>query len=117
MALIDHTQLTHLRELAGGDHEFVASVIEAFLPQLKATPPDLRRALDDGDAHAVVELAHSLKGSAGNVGAEDVGRLCLAIERRARDGRLGEVPSLVEELEASAAATHDAYEAEQARRP
>lgn len=116
MALMDPTQLAKLRELAAGDDEFIASVIDAFLPQLSKVPPALRRALTDADERAVVELAHSLKGSAGNVGAVEVARLCLAIENRARGGDLGGVPTLVDELDRAAAATHGALEAEKGGR-
>lgn len=115
MALIDHAQLIRLRELAAGDGEFVANVIEAFLPQLRAISGELRRAMDGGDPQAVVEIAHSLKGSASNVGAEDVARLCLSIEQLARNGELGGVPGLIAELETTAGATHRLYEAEKAR--
>lgn len=115
MALIDQTQLSHLRELAAGDVSFLASVIDAFLPQLERIPEALRRAAAEDTPQAVAELAHSLKGSAGNVGAEDVSKLCLTIEQLARGGDLDGVGALIDELAATARATHRAYEDEKAR--
>jgi HPt (histidine-containing phosphotransfer) domain-containing protein len=115
VALIDPVQFSKLRELAAGDDAFVAGVLDAFLPQLRAVPTALRRAVTDGDAPAAAELAHSLKGSAGNVGAEDVAALCLEIERLARGGELAVLTALVDELESAAAATGRVFEAERAR--
>lgn len=115
MALIDQSQLSHLKDLAAGDASFLASVIDAFLPQLGRIPEALRQAAADGTPQAVAELAHSLKGSAGNVGAEDVSQLCLEIEQLARGGDLGGVGPLIDELTATARATQLAYEDEKAR--
>lgn len=115
MALIDQTQLSHLRELAAGDDSFLVSVIDAFLPQLERIPDALKAAVADDTPQKVAELAHSLKGSAGNVGAEDVSKLCLAIEQLARDGDLDGVGPLIDELAATAEATRRAYEDEKAR--
>jgi HPt (histidine-containing phosphotransfer) domain-containing protein len=115
VALIDQNQLSHLRELAAGDASFLASVIDAFLPQLERIPEELRQAAAQDTPQAVAELAHSLKGSAGNVGAEDVSKLCLEIEQLARGGELDGVGSLIDELAAAARATHRAFEEEKAR--
>ncbi|WP_234085572.1 response regulator [Azonexus sp. R2A61] len=45
----------------------------------------LRRALTAGDGNAVRQLAHSLKGSAGNIGATQIQALAAAIERPFRE--------------------------------
>lgn len=115
VALIDQTQLSHLKDLAAGDDAFLASVIDAFLPQLETIPDALRKAAAESTPQAVAELAHSLKGSAGNVGAEDVSKLCLAIEQLARAGEIDGVAPLIDELAAKAEATRRAYEDEKAR--
>ncbi len=115
MTLIDQTPLLRLRELAAGDDSFVVSVIDAFLPQLATTPGALREALAAGNGAAVADLAHSLKGSAGNVGAEAVSRLSLRIEQLGRAGDLQAVPRLVDELESTAAETAQAFRAERAK--
>lgn len=113
MALIDQTQLSTLRELSAGDASFLISVIDAFLPQLREIPASLRQGVESGsETDSLAELAHSLKGSAGNVGAEDVYRICLAIEQHARAGEVAKLPQLVSELETAAASTHRAFEAE-----
>ncbi len=114
MAIIYRAQLESLRELAAGDNSFVAAVIDAFLPQLESTPGALRKALAAGDGQAVAELAHSLKGSAANVGAEDVSGLALRIEQLGRAGDLEAVPPLIDELASAAAAAGRAYRAEKA---
>lgn len=115
MALIDQSQLSHLRDLAAGDSSFLVSVIDAFLPQLERIPEALKQAAADDTPQTVAELAHSLKGSAGNVGAEDVSKLCLKIEQLARGGGLDGVGPLIDELASTARATQRAYEDEKAR--
>ncbi len=115
MAIIDRAQLSSLRELAAGDDSFVVAVIDAFLPQLESTPGDLRQALGQGDAQAVAELAHSLKGSAANVGAMDVRDLALEIEQLGRAGDLQAVSPLIDRLASSADATALAYRDEKAK--
>lgn len=115
MALIDQTQLKNLRDLAAGDNSFLESVIDAFLPQLESIPSELQAALAAADSRSVADLAHSLKGSAGNVGAEDVHQLCLSIENLARDENLAAASELAGRLEVAAAATHKAFEAEKAQ--
>ena len=113
--IIENTQFQSLCDLAAGDSEFIVSVIDAFLPQLEAIPGDLEEALAAGDAPSVAKLSHSLKGSAANVGAQDVSDLCRTIEMAARDGDLDTVRPLVEDLRAVARETHQAYETEKAR--
>ncbi|PIQ06818.1 MAG: hypothetical protein COW73_02150 [Nitrospirae bacterium CG18_big_fil_WC_8_21_14_2_50_70_55] len=63
----------------------------------------LTAAIGDGQAERVREVAHTLKGSASNVGAEPMRGLAYALEQQGRAGELREsAPLLValhEELE------------------
>ena len=115
MALIDHTQLLSLQELAAGDDTFLPSVIDAFLEQLGSIPGALREAVAGAEAETAAELAHSLKGSAANVGAEDVSGLSRTVEHLARAGDLGEAARLLDELDSVAADTERAFAAAKAQ--
>ncbi|MCP4662741.1 MAG: Hpt domain-containing protein [bacterium] len=85
--LIDPAQLETLRRLAPDDGgEFFTRVIDIFLKQLHTIPAEIRRAYERTDGETVVRLAHTLKGSAGNLGASPLVDLCLRIEESAGDG-------------------------------
>jgi HPt (histidine-containing phosphotransfer) domain-containing protein len=58
----------------------------------------LRGALEGGDADPVGQLAHSLKGISGNLGAARVSNLCEELQRTGAAGMLEAVPSLLEQL-------------------
>ncbi len=113
--LIEPIQFQSLCDLAAGDSDFILSVIDAFLPQLMTIPEHLDQALAGDDAEDAAKLAHSLKGSAANVGALDVSELCGSIENAVREGDLAAARPLAEELMTVARETHGAYEAEKAR--
>ena len=59
---------------------------------------EMRRAVVEGDAETVVEIAHYLKGTARSLGAERLTELFETQERRARDGDVGNSESLQESL-------------------
>ena len=65
-----------------------------------------------GDFQAVGEAVHSLKSSAGNLGATDLQNLCLRIEELAADGQGEEIPALLAELGAEWDRVRTALEAE-----
>lgn len=115
MPLIDTQQFESLCQLAAGDNDFIASVIDAFLPQLERIPGEVREALAGGDEEDVARLAHSLKGSSANVGAQDVSEICRNLEKAARGGDLSAAGALADQLEEVARETWKAYEAEKAR--
>ena len=77
--------LGQLRALeAAGADDLVCSVIDAYLTSSSA----LERALDDAvgasDLAELARVAHTLKSSSAQVGAEQLSSLCKEIERRAR---------------------------------
>ncbi len=49
----------------------------------------LQTAVAAGDAHALMETAHSMKGSLGTLGAEEGALLALDLEMMGRNGVLG----------------------------
>lgn len=115
MPLIDTHQFESLCQLAAGDNEFINSVIDAFLPQLNRIPGEVREALAEGDGEDIARLAHSLKGSSANVGAQDVSEICRHLEKAAREGDLAAAGALADQLAEVARETRKAYEAEKAR--
>jgi signal transduction histidine kinase/DNA-binding response OmpR family regulator len=79
------------------------------------TPKQLARmssALEAGDAKALGDAAHSLKGSASGLGATHVASLALELEERARRGSLEECGDLLARLERESARVVEAAAAE-----
>ena len=83
----------------GGDPEFLAEVVDAFLVD---TPPRIQIVHDSlahGDAETLGRAAHSLKGSSGNFGAARMQTVCADIERLSRAGQLVGLSPLVDLLD------------------
>jgi HPt (histidine-containing phosphotransfer) domain-containing protein len=96
---IDATALDRLRHL--GEDKLVKEMIELYLDY---APKMLRNALageQAGDCLPIEKAAHSLKSSAGNIGAHGVRELAARIESLARDKQLDAVSPLLRELEAA----------------
>jgi PAS domain S-box-containing protein len=84
----------------GGSQELRREVIGLFLEDCPRLLEAVRRGLADGDAAAVNRTAHTLKGSAGNFGAQEVIALAPRLEATGRDGNLSAASALVSTLEA-----------------
>jgi PAS domain S-box-containing protein len=115
---IDPVVLAGLRDLREpGAPDPVAELIELFL---RDTPGHLQRmqvAADKGDVAALQSAAHSLKGSANNMGARRLAALCGAVEKQAKTGDLGEIPSWLGPIKAEFARVTAELEAEKRRSP
>ena len=79
-----------------GDAAFAARLLDAFAAQLGRDAPRLRAASEAGDAAALADLAHALRGAAGHVGAAGLARAAAAVEERGRRGKVP--PGLVDAL-------------------
>ncbi|MDX3451804.1 response regulator [Streptomyces sp. ME02-8801-2C] len=79
-----------LNELRGAgtpaEHELVDRLVDHFLARAPEMTSALFHALDRHDAAEIADLAHSLKGAAGNVGAEGLAVSCQELEEHARAG-------------------------------
>ena len=61
----------------------------------------MQAANSEGDAVALSKSAHTLKGTAGNLGAMRVMKLAEVIEHRGRAGDLAQLPDLLRDIEAA----------------
>jgi HPt (histidine-containing phosphotransfer) domain-containing protein len=88
-----------LRELVlGGEREIVAEVLALFQSDTQSRLGMLREAVQSGDRPRVRSQAHSLKGSAVQVGAAALANSCREMEMTA-EARLDLLP-LLQEIEA-----------------
>ena len=91
--LLDRSTLAGLRELGAAEFE---NLVRLFLTDGAARVAALREAAGKGDAHAIAELAHSLKGSSGTFGATALADSCAELEAAASAGDLATAPRLVD---------------------
>ena len=75
-------------------------MVQTFLTDTRARLAALREALDRDDREAVRQLAHTLRGSCLNLGAQRMTEVATALERVPVEARPAVAPPLVEELEA-----------------
>ncbi|WP_432492648.1 hybrid sensor histidine kinase/response regulator [Kineococcus auxinigenes] len=68
------------------DRALFAQLLTSFVERAPGAVADLEDALASGDARELETRAHSLKGSAANLGAEVLAQLCADLEARARGG-------------------------------
>jgi HPt (histidine-containing phosphotransfer) domain-containing protein len=84
--VLDKTALERLRGF-GGD-KLLHGMIELFVKNAPIKAADAREALDCGDAAALRSALHSLKSSAGQLGAASVYEACIAGEELSSRGEL-----------------------------
>jgi HPt (histidine-containing phosphotransfer) domain-containing protein len=85
----------------GASPALVQELISLFQEDVPIRMAILRTALAALDARQTLMEAHQLKGALGNLGLVRFADLASRIESCAREGHLGEVPTLVEALPAA----------------
>jgi HPt (histidine-containing phosphotransfer) domain-containing protein len=112
-APVDRATLDGLREFIGtGDVPAYRDLLEVFLKDARTRLELVRAALAAGDAQALANEAHSLKGSAGTMGARHLQGLCRRLESLGKAGAAGEAGPWLEAAAAEFAALTAAFEAE-----
>ena len=113
---MDRSMLASLRELQEeGEPDILKELIELFLTDVPPQLAALREAVEAGDAHSVEQIAHTLTGSSGNMGATRMAAICSELEDVGASGDLSRAPELLERLEEEFGHVRKALEAETAR--
>ena len=97
-AVINTVVLDRLREHVGD----IRPAVDIFLRSLDIRINDLHRALERGDAEAVARVAHTMKGSSSQFGAEEFSRLCLQAENMCKTGTIRQPDRLFAAMVAAA---------------
>ncbi len=84
-----------------GDRESACEIILGFMDSLSRQIVLLQKALDEGDLVTLHREAHSIKGGALNLGASDLSRHALALEKAAAAGESERLDGLFTELKRS----------------
>jgi signal transduction histidine kinase/CheY-like chemotaxis protein/HAMP domain-containing protein len=108
---IDPVVIAGLRPADGESPKFFNDMIEAFGRDARNRVAVLRRAVREGNVAVLQRAAHSLKGSAGAMGAAGVAEICRRLEETARDGGIAGAGNLVAALEKECARARQALAA------
>ncbi len=113
---LDRSVLAGLRGLQEeGEPDILGELIELFLTDVPPQLIALREAAQSGDARSVERIAHTLKGSCGNMGAVRMGAICAELEEMGRSGNLTTASGLVSRLEEELGRVRAAFEEELAK--
>lgn len=86
-------------ERLAGDREVADYILEVFVDQLPGQTSDLLAAVQAGDWPGAADRAHSIKGSAANVGAEQIRNLAQKAEKACERRDPAAVTALVGQIE------------------
>ena len=115
-ATVNPLSLARLRELrTPGQPDPVAEIIGLFLGQIPDYLQSLKTACEEQNAEGVRKMAHTLKGSCGNLGAEQMAAWCKELELKAGQGTLSSAKRLVVQLEQEFDAVKKVLETERLR--
>jgi HPt (histidine-containing phosphotransfer) domain-containing protein len=99
--VIDPQAIENLRALNPGDNdEFLREIAGIFLEDTPQRIAELSQGLAAGDAQKFTRAAHSIKGSAANLGAAALRAVAEKLEHQSRTDGLGAVAPLVTEIKA-----------------
>ena len=111
----DSEAVARMRRLGGDD--LVRKVSGLFIETGRLRMTDLRGGVAAADLTAVARAVHSIRGSAGNVGALSVLQCATEIEQAALGARADEMPALVARLEVAMAAAEKHFGGDQPVKP
>ena len=98
-AVLDQAVIDTLRQLTpAGEPDVLAEVLKLFLEEVPPRIDRLRNAWASGNIEQMHRAAHSLKGSAGNIGARRLYDVCRQLDEMGKAGDLAGAAPLVDAL-------------------
>ena len=107
---LDPQVLSGLQEVMEGEYP---KLLDTFLDDSQKRVEALRKARDD--AKALGRIAHSFKGSSGNLGAVRLAQLCQRLEAESVGAVVGDLGELVDQIDREFALVKPLYETERQR--
>jgi len=89
----------YLNEITGGDAEFIAELLGDFVSQTPELMEQIATAIARGDAATVGTAAHTLKGSARAIGADEFAAIAFELEQAGKQGDLSNAPDALQRLQ------------------
>ncbi len=101
LPIIDAATIENLRALSPDDNgEFLREIIGIFLSDTPLRIKELEDSLAAGDTPKFTRAAHSIKGSAANLGATALGATAQSLEAESKQKPLAAMPPLLDALKA-----------------
>jgi len=88
-----------LLERVQGDEELAKELLEMFVEDVPGRLVKISQACESGDMKTIALEAHTIKGAAGNVAANDIHAAALQVELAGKDNNTETIPSLIQQLE------------------
>jgi histidine phosphotransfer protein HptB len=109
--VIDPEAIENLRALTPEDPDsFLRDIIGIFLDDTPLRLAELRKSLDEGDRSTFTRAAHSIKGSASNLGALQLRAISSELEQRGKSEDIAGLSSRVTDLETAFVLVRQALE-------
>ncbi len=108
---LDPKILDSLRELEKPGQSLVSEIVDLFISDVPRRLGRLNTAIATGDVNVVGDMAHSIKGSCGNIGAIRLQGLCQTLETAARSGSAPDAVAQYELIEAEFRAVREVLRA------
>jgi len=109
---VDPEMLNQLEAMLGADAAAkIGELIRIYLADTDVRIAAIRAAVETGDAGQVREIAHMLKSSTANMGANVMAKMVRTLEVKAKEGDLGDAQDWVRSIEDAFTAVRQALEA------
>jgi two-component system, sensor histidine kinase len=93
-AVINTAALARLREHVGD----ITPVVGVFLRSLERRLTELEKAISHGDTQAINKVAHTMKGSSSQFGAEELAHLCLLAENMGKNSNIQQIDRIYTQI-------------------
>jgi len=108
--LLNERTLHHLKMLGEGSDNFVQSIVQGFISEGEKLVEAMQVALSRQEYVSFKELAHTMKGSAGNIGAEKLFNVCREISQLSHADLQGNAEDLLSQTESNFNAVRQALD-------
>ena len=109
--------MIELRDLSDDDPAFLPDLIHEFFARSVPLLAQMQQAMDQGDYLELTKAAHTLKGSAKNIGAMRLGERCSELEKMGRQESGEGIPDQVEYVRMEFSQAEEALQGEIAAWP
>ena len=109
--VIDPVMLAELRSM----RDILPELIEIFRSEVRVRLDTLQSVIENADSEQLRQLAHGIRGAAGNMGGRNMAAACARLEQLGRDGTVAGAAEILPEVEFYFTQICEALEAEQAR--
>jgi HPt (histidine-containing phosphotransfer) domain-containing protein len=92
--VVNAAVLSRLREHVGN----IAPVVGVFLRSLDRRVAELERAVQAKESEAINKVAHTMKGSSSQFGAEELAHLCLLAENMGKNGNIAQIDRIFAQI-------------------